>query len=122
MIAFFAHPTVDHISCEFDGSKEMSSGFKVRYTFNWKKNNGERHYNTFDFYFDDNAKIAAIDPVDQSNIIPPFVASGLISIVADGIFNEMLKDTDYTRSQLKSILEDGDSKEILTVILRAKQR
>jgi hypothetical protein len=121
VIERFAHPTVDHISCECDGIREISSGFIVRYIFRWKNDDGEKHSNTFDFHFNSDAKIVAIEPQGQSNIIPPFAFSSILIAGLGGIFDEILKDTRYTRSDLQQLMDKGKSKELLTMFLRVKQ-
>jgi len=121
MIEFVAHPSVKHITCEYDGYRETSYGFCVKYIFHWEKDNGDRHYTGLLFKFDDNAKIVDIEPEGQSNIIPPFIASDFIGLITGSVLDEMLKDTTYTSSDLKKILDKGGAKELLTLVLRAKQ-
>ncbi len=122
MILLFAYPTAEYIRCGFSGAKETYSGLKVRYTFYWRSEEGEKHNVVIDFHFDDNVKLAAIEPISQSNVIPPFFSSDLLPIFKVGVLDELLKDTSYTKAKIQQLLLNGEeAKSILTVILRAKQ-
>jgi hypothetical protein len=123
MILLFAYPTAEYIRCEFNSAQETYSGFKLRYTFYWRNDVGERNNVVMDFHFDDNAKLAAIEPISQSNVIPPFFSSDLLPIFQSGILDKLLKDTSYTKSKIQQLLLNSEeAKSILTVILRSKQR
>ncbi|CAK8718901.1 hypothetical protein GCAAIG_08360 [Candidatus Electronema halotolerans] len=123
MILLFAYPTAEYIRCEFNSANDTYSGFKVRYTFYWKNDVGEENNVVIDFHFDDNTKLAAIEPISQSNVIPPFFSSDLLPIFKVGILDRLLKDTSYTKAKIQQLLLNSEeAKSILTVILRSKQR
>ena len=123
LILLFAYPTAKYIRCGFDGAEETYSGFKVRYTFYWKNDADERNNVVIDFHFDDNVKLAAIEPISQSNVIPPFFSSDLLPIFKADILDKLLKDTSYTRAKIQHLLINGEeAQSILTVLLRSKQR
>ena len=123
IILLFAYPTAQYIRCGFNGSEETYSGFKVRYTFYWRNDVGERNNVVIDFHFDDNVRLAAIEPISQSNVIPPFFSSDLLPIFKAGMLDKLLEDTSYTKAKIRQLLNNSeDAKSILTVLLRSKQR
>ncbi len=124
LIQFFAHPTVEHICCYFNGKIDVSTGFSLRYTFRWKKDNGEKNYDVFDFQFNNKGELFNINPIEKTSFIPPFIFYKSLSYgdIPDVLLNEMLRGTTINNVNVKKMITDGDFKKALILILRERQK
>ena len=118
-ITTVAHPTADYSRVEMDGVKWMSDGFVVTGTFHWTKSNGDAHWTTLAFHFDDDGNLEAIVPKGRSNFLPPFTSSDLAIAAVRRLLQENPRVAENPK--LARFIAEADAKQLLTLHLLLKQ-
>jgi hypothetical protein len=116
LILFFAHPTAEYRSVRCSGTKSLTDGFTLSYTFSWHSPISDKgHHTDLTFYFDANGKCDFIQPGSTSSLFPPFSGSNLVVKV---IKTELQKDPDLQNDRQLMKLLQKDSKAILESYLQ----
>jgi hypothetical protein len=131
-ILFFAHPEAQYQGIQLrertgvvDGNRKPVPGhFALTYVYSWKSGlSGDNNTTELVFFFDQRGRFYALNGGRTSSFFRPFnVADVVVKEVRDQILNKVDRDgTEADRRLVRTLIQDGDARGLLTVLLRLDQ-